>query len=117
MSFFDQLDGGTTAGRCLALIERHAPALIRIGGSVGGLSEEKPRSGKRLSDAERERIVATAGLGGNLKQICVATGWSWGTVNRVLRAAGVTCPDGRAGRKSARLSYRVPVFAAGGATA
>jgi bacteriorhodopsin len=89
---------------------------MKLGGAALGTHRECPNSNKRLTPADRERIVATARTGVTLKEICAATGWSWATVVRCLRMAGVTRPDKRAGRKSPRrvvavASYRVPVFA------
>lgn len=114
MSFQDQNEGSTTARRCLDLIAKHAPRLMKLGGAALGTHRECPNSNKRLTPADRERIVAVAAKGGTIKSICDETGWAHATVFRCLRMAGVARPDKRAGRKSPRRvaaeSYRVPAF-------
>jgi hypothetical protein len=101
MNFGDQAEGSTTARRCLDLIERHAPRMMRLGGGAMGVRKELPPA-RRLTDADRARIVSAAALGGSMNSVVRATGWSWATVVRVLRLAGVVRRDCRAGRKSPR---------------
>jgi hypothetical protein len=55
--FYHNLDADMGAlARCLAMIEKHAPRLMRAGG--GGLRREMLHAGRRLTHAQRDSITA-----------------------------------------------------------
>jgi DNA invertase Pin-like site-specific DNA recombinase len=80
-------DSDTTAQRCLDLIARHGPRLMREGG--GALKREVLNSGRPISEETRQQIVVLRreGLSGNacakLLRVSLVTVW------KVSRAAGI----------------------------
>lgn len=74
-----------TVRRCVELIERHAPRLMRAGG--GALAQENPSSGRRMPQEVRARIRALHRSGRRVVEIAAETGRSRFAVWRVLRGA------------------------------
>lgn len=81
----DARDG--TMSRCLALIERHAPRLMRVGWGV--VEQEQRNGGRKLTEEERGQIVAWRQAGWSLAKIGERTGWSEPTISKVCRMAGL----------------------------
>lgn len=77
----------TVAARCLALVERYAPALMKAGG--GGLEQARPLAGRRLSWHARQRIVTYRKNGKPVTEIAEICGVSQATVSKICRKAGI----------------------------
>lgn len=78
---------GTTASRCLALIARHAPRLMREGGGAVHGEQLRPssrRMGRALARSKRREIVALARRGLKRWKIASELGVSRSTVTRTL---------------------------------
>lgn len=75
------------AARCLSLIERHAPRLMRVG--FGVVETEQKNSGRRMTDDERQEVLARRRAGWSLAMIADRTGWSQPTLSKVCRMAGL----------------------------
>jgi DNA-directed RNA polymerase specialized sigma24 family protein len=78
-------DSDTTAQRCLDLIARHAPRLMRCGG--GGLSTDGAMI--KLTPERRRTIVALRRSGWRTRDIAKRVVCAQPTVSRVCREAGL----------------------------
>lgn len=63
-------DEGSPFARCLAMIERHAPRLMVVGG--GALIQEVPGSGRRISSECRQSIMAALRASGGTEFVPIA---------------------------------------------
>ncbi len=73
---------------CDYLIRKHCPRLMVAG--AGALSQEKPGSGRRLSERQRARMVRLRRRGWGIKRIAAAIGCSCPPVSKVCSAAGLS---------------------------
>jgi len=94
-------DYDTTAARCLRLIERHAPRLMRVGGgSIAGEGAYRgnPQGPKLISTLEQRQQVTQLIQQGSLtaSEIAARVGVYNQLVHRMAKRAGVRLPDGRA---------------------
>lgn len=82
--FYHNLDADMGAfARCIAMIENHAPRMMRAGG--GGLRQEFIGSGRRLTEEHREAIRADLRLtnGTGMYRIAKKQGVGQGTVSKI----------------------------------
>jgi DNA-binding NarL/FixJ family response regulator len=92
------LDADTTASRCLDLIARHAPRLMRIGG--GSLPQEKPpcTDEHRMTPERIQAALALVGQGLSATQIAERVGSTQSAVRKAMVRRGIKLRDGRAGK-------------------
>lgn len=87
------IDGDETARRCLDLIARHGPRLMREGGGIGGLSREI--AARAVDAGVVARVTRMRRLGLSFDEIAAETGHHRSTVARVCREAGLRGPRAR----------------------
>jgi DNA invertase Pin-like site-specific DNA recombinase len=84
------LQDESSAARCLSLIERNAPRMMKTGG--GRLVTDQPNVQHPLTEEGRLQIIALAATADTVLAIAAATGWSGATVRKVLNYAGLPTP-------------------------
>jgi hypothetical protein len=87
MIYRDYGSDGSTAARCLSLIARHAPRLMREGGGAVHAEQLRPsqrRMGRALATAKRREIMALHRQGKPRHVIAAEVGVSRSTVTRTL---------------------------------
>jgi hypothetical protein len=76
------------ARACLAMIERHAPRLMRSGGgSLGAVCV--PRRWSRLNQEMRARVLAKVAEGLSRHKVAAVCGVAPSSVTRICNAAGI----------------------------
>ena len=77
---------GSTAARCLALIELHAPRMMR---AAGGAIQDEKRSWRKIGREDAANMVRLYRAGKSLDAVGAETGWSKTPIAKVLIRAGV----------------------------
>lgn len=77
------LRADTTASRCLELVQRHCPRLMREGGG----RIESYRKTNKMTQEDINQIIALKNKNMNVIQIAIETGFSLSSVKRHIKNA------------------------------
>lgn len=89
-AFVSTLNDESVAYRCLSLIERHCPRLMRAGG--GPLEQDNPNYHTPVSLVERTEIRRMLNDGKTVPEMCRALNRSQNAVNCAIRKMGLKTP-------------------------